>query len=196
MGRHPEPEHLGVVLELGGVEPLLFEALHEAVVPMFALAARTVLETCESVEAGVTFLERVPHARNTNFLLADSAGAISIVEASPEEVITTSPGDGGVVTNHFQSSAMAPLEPDDAGRANSEARLSVLTEWIDDISTSIGLGELQDALADTETGVCACATEETASAVETLWSWTAALGEPEAYLAGGRPDTNGYESIV
>lgn len=163
---------------------------------MFALAARTVLETCESVDEGVAFLERVPHARNTNFLLADAAGTIAIVEASPDEVVSTSADGVGVVTNHFQSPVMSPQEPDDEGRANSEERLSALDEWADGLSTSIALGELQDALADPETGVCACATPANASAVETLWSWTAALGEPEAYLARGRPDTNPYERIA
>lgn len=163
---------------------------------MFALAARTVLETCETVEAGVTFLERVPHARNTNFLLVDAAGTIAVVEANPEEVISTSPDGMGAVTNHFQSPAMAPHEPDDEGRANSEARLAALDEWVGGTSTSISLDELQDTLADPETGVCACATPEGASAVETLWSWTAALGEPEVFLARGRPDTDPYERIA
>lgn len=162
---------------------------------MFALAARTVLETCDTVEEGVTFLERIPHARNTNFLLADEAGAIAVVEASPDEVLATSPDGVAVVTNHFQSSTMATHEPEDEGRANSEARLSALNEWVDDSSTKIALDKLQDTLADPETDVCACATPQNASAIETLWSWTAALGRSEAYLAHGRPDMNPYKRV-
>ena len=162
---------------------------------MFALAARTVLETCETVEEGVAFLEGVPHARNTNFLLVDAAGAIAVVEASPEAVVTTSPDDVGVATNHFQSPEMSPHEPDGGGRADSEARLAAIGDWVGDTSTSITLDDMQETLADPETGVCACATAEDESTVETLWSWTAALGMPEAYLAHGRPDTNPYECI-
>lgn len=162
---------------------------------MFALAARTVLETCETVEDAVTVLERVPHARNTNFLLADATGAIAVVEASPDGVTTTVPDGAGVATNHFRSPAMAVHEPDDDGRSNSEARLAALHDWVDAATAPIQLSGLQRALADPDTGVCACATERDQSAVETLWSWTATPERPAAYLARGRPDRNPYETV-
>lgn len=162
---------------------------------MFALAARTVLETCETVGDGVTFLERVSHARNTNFLLVDSTGAIALVEASPGDVTTTVSDGRGVATNHFQTPAMSVHEPDDAGRPNSNARLSALHEWTKAASGSIQLTDLQRTLADPKRGVCACASESGESSVETLWSWTATLDLPKTYLASGRPDKNPYNPV-
>lgn len=163
---------------------------------MFALAARTVLETCETVGEAVTFLERVPHARNTNFLMTDSAGTIGFVEASPDEVTTTLPDGVGVTTNHFQSSAMTGYEPDDSDRSNSNARLAAIHDWVDAASTPIRLAEMQRTLSDSNTGVCACTTDNEHSSVETLWSWTATLAQPEAYLAHGRPDITPYETVL
>lgn len=162
---------------------------------MFALAARTVLETCETVEEAVTFLEGVPHARNTNFLLADATGTIAVVEASPDGVMTTVNDGVGAATNHFRSQAMAVHEPDDEGRSNSEARLAALHDWVDATAAPIQLAGLQRTLADPDTGVCACATERDRSPVETLWSWTATLERPAAYLARGRPDRTPYETV-
>lgn len=153
------------------------------------------LETCETVEAAVTFLERVPHARNTNFLLTDETGAIAVVEASPDDVMTTYPDGVGVATNHFRSSAMIVHEPADDGRANSEARLAALHDWVDATATPIQLAGLQRTLADPDTGVCACAIDGDRSSVETLWSWTATLERPAAYLAPGRPDSTPYETV-
>lgn len=162
---------------------------------MFALAARTVLETCETTDEGVAFLERVPHARNTNFLLADSAGSIAFVEASPDDVTTTDFDGVGVATNHFQTPAMAVHEQVDDERPNSEARLAALHEWANVASGSIRLADLQRALADPSTGVCTCATESNESSVETLWSWTATLDLPTAHLSCGRPDETPYEPV-
>ncbi|WP_458208869.1 C45 family autoproteolytic acyltransferase/hydolase [Haladaptatus sp. NG-SE-30] len=163
---------------------------------MFALAARTVLETCESVDDGVTFLERVPHARNTNFLLADSTGSIALVEASPDEVTTTVFDGMGVATNHFQTPAMAVHEPDDDGRSDSDARLTAIHDWTNAASGPVQLTDLQRTLANPETGICSCVNESDKSSVETLWSWTAILDPPEAHLASGRPDKNPYVPVM
>jgi predicted choloylglycine hydrolase len=91
---------------------------------MFGLAARIVLDTCRTVADAVEILERIPHARNTNFLVADVDGTIAIVEASPEEVTVTRPTDGfGAITNHFQSASMLAYENTDEWTTNSETRL-------------------------------------------------------------------------
>jgi predicted choloylglycine hydrolase len=163
---------------------------------MFAVATRAVLDTCRTVSDAVAFLEQIPHARNTNFLIADREGDIAIVEASPEAVTTTYPTDGfGAATNHFVSESMAVYEPTDEDRSDSETRLRQLESWFEKSSTQIEIGEVQRVLADPEEDVCACATDENAEPIETLWSWTAILDDPEAYLARSRPDEHPYELI-
>lgn len=177
---------------------------------MFALAARTVLETCETTDDAVAYLRRVPHARNTNFLVADATGSIALVEAGPHDVETTALDGVGVATNHFQTAAMATHEPTDDGRPNSEARLGALRDWTREAAAPIRLEGLQGALADPTTGVCACTNGSDSSSsgespsgevlsgepsAETLWSWAASLGQPDARLARGRPDRTPYEPI-
>lgn len=165
---------------------------------MFALAARTVLDTCQTIADAVTFLEDIPHARNTNFLVADAAGDIAIIEASPEEVTTTRPTNGfGAVTNHFQSDVMAAFEaPDEEERPDSERRLQNLTEWFETRSDPFDTDDIQRVLGDSENGVCACADDAEDDPIMTLWSWTATLGESVGYLTKGAPDETSYESVM
>lgn len=160
----------------------------------FALAARALLDSCGTVADSVAFLERVPHARNTNFLLADATGEIAVVEASPEAVTTTSRDGFGAATNHFLSDPMCEYEPTDADRADSEARLGNLGRWEAE-TASVTVDALQGVMADPADGVCARASGD-AEPVETLWSWTAVLDEPRTYLARGRPDEQPYEPVA
>lgn len=163
---------------------------------MFGMAARWVLDTCRTVSEAVRFLERVPHARNTNFLIADATGEIAIVEASPAAVETTRPSrEFGVVTNHFVSESMREHEPADADRANSETRHENLTRWFEEVSPEIGIDEIERILADPANGVCACGSNDDADPIETLWSWSASLDTREVRLADGRPDETPYEPI-
>ena len=188
---------------------------------MFGLATRWVLDNCRTVSEAVAFLERIPHARNTTFVMADANGAVAIVEASPERVRTRAPDDGiAVATNHFLSAEMRAYEPEDADRTNSERRYEALTDWFETRDGPVDTAGLQRELADPEHGVCACGTENGSASVEsdpeasdsnesndgesdpnesdpveTLWSWTAALEEPSTQLAAGRPDETPYESI-
>ncbi|WP_255169668.1 C45 family autoproteolytic acyltransferase/hydolase [Natrononativus amylolyticus] len=160
----------------------------------FGLAARWVLDTCETVEEGVAFLERIPHARNTNFLLADAAGEIAVVEASPARTRVTGPSNGfAAVTNHFPSDSMVEHEPRGIDRTNSTARLTALEAWFDGTSLAT-IEDLQRRLGDPSSGVCVCG-DDADDPVETLWSWTATLDGPEPHLAGGRPDETAYESV-
>lgn len=165
---------------------------------MFALASRAVLDTCQTVADAVAFLEHIPHARNTNFLVADAAGDIAIVETSPEEVAVTHPTNGfGAVTNHFQSDAMAAFEaPDEEVRSDSETRLQNLTDWFETRSDPFDTDDIQRIFGDSENGVCACADESEDDPITTLWSWTATLGESVGHLTKGAPDETPYESVA
>lgn len=163
---------------------------------MFGLAARAVLDTCRTVDDAVAFLERIPHARNTNFLVADAAGAIALVEASPDAVATTRPTDGfGTATNHFQSDAMIEYEHTDERSDSSERRFENLHEWFHTQSDELETADLHRVLTDPENGVCSCADENEDDPVVTLWSWAVTPGETPGTLAQGSPNDVQYESI-
>lgn len=165
---------------------------------MFALATRVVLDTCRTVADAVACLEDIPHARNTNFLVADAAGDIAIIEASPKEVTITRPTNGfGAITNHFQSDAMTAFEaPDEEERSDSETRLQNLTDWFETHSGQFDITDIQRILSDPEIGVCACGDESGDDPITTLWSWTASLGESVGHLTKGTPDETPYESVA
>ena len=164
---------------------------------MFGLATRWVLDTCSTVAEATAFLEDLPHARNTNFVVADTAGAVAVVEASPERVRTTTPDDGiAVATNHFITDELRAFEPADADRTSSERRYAALADWFETREGPVDTAGLQAVLSDPTTEVCACATAEASDPVETLWSWTAVLEKPSIQCAGGRPDETPYESVT
>ncbi|ELY96875.1 C45 family autoproteolytic acyltransferase/hydolase [Natrialba taiwanensis] len=161
---------------------------------MFALAARAVLDTCETTEEALEFLERIPHARNTNFLVADSTGSMAIVEASPERVEVTRPSNGfAAITNHFLSESMDDLQPNEEIHPNSEQRLGHLKRL--DEEDTLTMEMLQSTLADPDAGACACGSDDDDDPIETLWSWTAELGTPSVELAAGRPDIGEFTQV-
>ncbi|WP_330633237.1 C45 family peptidase [Halocatena halophila] len=163
---------------------------------MFGLAARAVLDTCRTVDDAVSFLERIPHARNTNFLVADAAGDIASIEASPEAVATTRPTNGfGAVTNHFQSESMLEYERREERTESSETRLENLDGWFDTQRDGFDTADVQRVLTDPENGVCSCADGNEDDPILTLWSWAVTPGGTPSMLAKGSPTDVGYESV-
>lgn len=161
---------------------------------MFTLATRAVLDTCETTEGAVKLLERIPHARNTNFLVADSSSSIALVEASPERVNVTRPTNGfAAVTNHFVSESMRDLQPDEEVHGHSHSRLNNLRRL--NAEDALTMETLQATLADPDGGVCSCGSEDDDDPIETLWSWTADLGTPSVELAAGRPDSTPFTDV-
>ncbi len=163
---------------------------------MFGLAARAVLDTCRTVDDAVSFLERIPHARNTNFLVVDAAGDIASIEASPEVVVTTRPTNGfGAVTNHFQSESMLEYEHIEERSESSETRLENLDNWFDTQQDGFDTVDVQGVLTDPKDGVCSCANGNEDDPILTLWSWAVALGDETGTLAKGGPDETPYTSV-
>ncbi len=163
---------------------------------MFGLATRAVLDTCRTVDGAVAFLERIPHARNTNFLLGDATGEIAVVEASSEAVTITRPADGfGAITNHFQSAPMRAYEQTTERSTNSETRLERLHSWFDGYREEIDTAAIQRVFSDPESGVCACDTGNQDDPIVTLWSWVMALGEHPTTLATEPPIEGQYETV-
>lgn len=163
--------------------------------PMWvALAARVILDRYESTEEAVDFLEEIPHARNTNFLIADATGTIAIVEASPHQVRSHFPKEGyGAITNHFLSTEMKEFEGSPDPSSTSNVRHDNLASWFAKSNGNMDIEQIQQVCKDTENGVCSSSHEDAKDPIETLWSLTAALELPDIYLAKGRPDKVEFE---
>jgi predicted choloylglycine hydrolase len=165
---------------------------------MFPLAVRHILNTCTTTEAAVAFLERIPYIRNNNFLVADAAGTIAIVEVSPKRVNVTYATNGfGVITNHFQSERMALLENVKHRPAHSLQRLLRLQAWFRDCQEAITSSALQAIIGRPYPGgVWTVIKPGKHTIFGTVWSWVAALGERQMYFAEGTPQGNaGYRCI-
>ena len=154
---------------------------------MFTLAIRAVLDTCRTAAEASSFLERIPHLGNTAFLVADAAGEIAAVDASPDEVRTTWFPDGfGFLANRYASEEMAACAPDE-DVSGSDARSRTIRSWFE-ARMRIGMGEVQRVMCDV-----ADVYGESEDPEVTLWSWTAALGDPVMYLAKGTPNETPYD---
>jgi predicted choloylglycine hydrolase len=160
---------------------------------MFNIAARIVLDRCRSTAEAVEFLQTIRHARTVNFLVADASGEIAIVEAAPGHVHVTRPANGfAAITNQFQSDEMARHETLRRRPPNSYRRLRALHEWFAARQTLVSVSAMQGILsAPYPNGVCALPIKRR-TGMQTLWSWTAALGTHEFALAAGSPIETAY----
>ncbi len=164
---------------------------------MFNLAVRMVLDRCTSTAEAVEFLTGMRHARSINFLIADSSGDLAIVEAYLRYVEVIRPAHGfAVITNQFQSAAMAKHERVRRRPRDSYRRLCRLREWFHARTEPIAPAALQHVLSTPfPRGVCQGRTASRGKPTKfgTIWSWTARLGADEIELAAGTPTDVPYQ---
>ena len=163
---------------------------------MFPLAVRYILDHYETVEDAVAFLQRIPHVRNTNFLLVDKNGTIATVEASPKQVhVRYSETGFGVITNQFQSSEMAKYETEKRRPPDSSQRLYRLKAWFRERNTTVNATGLSHIMSRPyPTGAC-INTRKGKHKFGTIWSWIAQPGESRIFFADGNPGTVRYQKI-
>jgi predicted choloylglycine hydrolase len=162
---------------------------------MFNIATRIVLDRCRSTTEAVEFLQAIRHARTINFLVADASGEIAIVEAAPGHVhVTRSENGFAAITNQFQSDAMAHHERLRRRPPTSYRRLRALHEWFAGRQIPISASNMQGILSmPYPRGVCALPSKRR-TGLQTLWSWTAALGTHEIAFAPGSPIEAAYRA--
>lgn len=159
---------------------------------MFPLAVRHVLHTCRTTEQAEAYLEGIPYIRNTNFLIADAAGTIAMVEASPRRVNVTYAADGfAVVTNHFQTERMALLENTKYRPATSLQRLYRLRAWFDTRQSPVTLDSLKAILSAPYPAGMWNPAPKSRRPFGTVWSWAAQLGDRALHFAS--PDRPRYQ---
>lgn len=149
----------------------------------YHLLPRLALQHCRTAEHAADLLMRVPHLAAFNYTLADASGAMIALECYPGQPVQRRDGDEVLaVTNHYTSSALAPLQ----GRRSTEesrrrmAALEAIHErWGDGWNATV------DAVSDHEGGVC-CHREFGA----TLWAGVFDLGAKRAAYSFGAPCRN------
>jgi len=165
---------------------------------MWPLAGRTVLDTCETVADALDYLGSVPHARNVNFLLADAAGDVAVVEASTEAVETRQPDDRLVVaTNQFESAKTRAHQSVDRTPAECP-RYRAAEAWAADREDGdvIDTADLRTLVGDPATGVAWDLDETRDDPRSTIWSWVVDTGAVTASLARDSPATVPYEPVA
>jgi len=153
----------------------------------FHLLPRLVLETCASTAQAVDLLTHVRHLHPFNYLIADPAGELAVVEAHPQAVRVAQSGvDFVAATNHYRQPELAPFQH---GRklTHSQARLTGLYGRRAELRET---GDVISALADHEAGVCGHAGGHT-----TLWSLTADLTARTIRYARGAPCETRFEEV-
>lgn len=153
----------------------------------FHLLPRLVLETCASTAQAVDLLMRVRHLHPFNYLIADPAGALAVVEAHPEAVrVVQSNSDFVAATNHYRHPDLARFQH---GRklTHSQGRLAGLYALREQLRAGM---DVTPALADHASGVCGHAGGHT-----TLWSLKADLTARTLGYARGAPCETRYEAV-
>ncbi len=157
------------------------------------IPVRAALEQCETAGEAAELIRSFPHLFTKNFLVADSAGGIAIIEASQERVSVVRPAGGfGAVTNHFVADAMQAYNDWTKIPANSKRRLEAAQAWLGAAGADGGRtsDELRRLLSDTDAGV----RSELAADFTTVWSWTAELGERRIQLCDRLPEAGAYRA--
>ncbi|MFO7837593.1 MAG: C45 family peptidase [Candidatus Thorarchaeota archaeon] len=155
---------------------------------MLHLATRWVLDNCKDVAEAVDFLERIPHVRGNNYLVADSSGSIALIQASPKRVEVNEADNGiAITTNHFLSDEMQAYEDESRIPESSVPRLKLIDEWFRGREETIAIEEAQKILKgrfDEKKGVYQDFTRNDVP-FSTIWSWTYESGKNSLQIAHG-----------
>lgn len=154
----------------------------------FHLVPRLVLETCATTQQAVDLLTHARHLHPFNYLVADAAGELAVVEAHPEAVRVAQAGDDFVAaTNHYRHPDLARYQH---GRklTHSQRRLAGLYAQRDELRQG---SDITPALCDHASGLCGHAGGHT-----TLWSLRADLTARTISYARGAPCETSFEPVA
>jgi hypothetical protein len=159
---------------------------------LFSIAGRVILDRCTDVPEAVALLESLPHVRANNWLLADAAGDIAVVEAGPQGVAAIYAEDGfATATNHFRS-PIAFQESVGDRPPDSASRLCKLRAWWERRTGPVGVADLRSVLSGHDDGVCVHRTD-LPEPLSTLRSLVIFPGQRHVEIATGAPCRAPYE---
>ncbi|HME19510.1 MAG TPA: C45 family peptidase, partial [Nitrososphaerales archaeon] len=158
----------------------------------FPLVVRHLLDDCRDVEAAVESALSIRFSTTNNYLLADSSGAIAVVEASPERVEVRRPQRNSgflVATNHFVHPDMIQMEDLTRRDSDSVQRFEAIARGVASTEGGISAERAEAILSDHRGRVCS---HHEDIKLGTLWSMVANLTERKLFLAEGHPCDSKY----
>lgn len=157
---------------------------------MLHLATRWILENCRTVKDAIAYMQKIPHVRGNNYLVADLHGETALIQACPEKVEVVRPVDGLVAaTNHFQTPDMQAVEDAAYIPVSSPRRLEIINGWFKKRRGKIDSVQAQGVLkgtTDSGAGVCQDFVSNDVR-FSTIWAWTYEAGEGAMQIADGLP---------
>jgi len=153
----------------------------------FPMVVRILLDSCQSADAALQLIQKIPHSASYNYLIADVSNAY-VVEVSPPKLAIRQAEKGLLIaTNHYVSPSMK--EEQKKVLPNSLFRYRTV-EGLLGGSGKNDLRGLQKILSGHhDEGVCV---HHYMHFLGTLWSATYDLDTKEVYYALGAPCLNSY----
>ena len=155
----------------------------------FHLIIRKVLETCQTVDAAIAVIQSAKVASANNFLVADAAGNMAVIESAPQgcEVRYPAADDHFLcITNQFQTPKMQPFDQGNIGWCRSAERYQSLSARLKTLP-QVDIETAKQLLSTTP--VCLDLRREQFG---TLWSVVANLKTLAIARAEGKPTTKNY----
>ncbi|MDB9524785.1 C45 family autoproteolytic acyltransferase/hydrolase [Oscillatoria sp. CS-180] len=155
----------------------------------FHLIIRKVLETCRTVADAIALIQSAKVASANNFLIADAARNMAVVESAPQGSEVRHPAENEnfvCITNQFQHPRMQPFDQGGIGWCQSAERYQHLCDRLGQCA-QIDMETAQEILSTTP--VCLDLRREQFG---TLWSVVANLNMLAIARAEGKPKITNY----
>ena len=158
----------------------------------FPIAVRFTLDKCSNTAEAVNFLTRVKFLTANNYLIADRAGDLAVVEASPAGSRVRRPEADEtfiVATNHFVHPEMRPFEDTAKRDPDSEMRYKTILGSLREVGGHVTEGIAKRILSNHDGRVCS---HLDYIKLGTLWSQIVDLNRPTVLRAEGQPCKTKY----
>jgi hypothetical protein len=160
------------------------------------LATRWILDTCETTEEAVAYLEKMPKVWGETYVMVDKNNIIAKVESHAKKTLVTYTEKGFEFnTLYYDSPEMLPCldqERMDSCNEFASARSAFLNAWFSQNKGEITDNQVIEALKNHEHKLCYHGLE----GLEICWSYLLKIGENSALVCPGRPCKNEYTEIA
>lgn len=157
----------------------------------FHFIVRKILENCSTTKQAINLVQDAKVSSANNFLLADKAGDIAVVESAPQKCITRRPENKEkfiYITNQFMTKEMRPFDKGGVEWSKSAERYNGLKASLE-ATTNMDLLRAKEILSDK----CICLDLKTHK-FGTIWSVVANLNELKIERAETKPKIGNYKS--
>ena len=159
------------------------------------LAARWILDTCETTEQAVAFLEEIPKVWGETYLLVDRKNTIARVESHARFTKVTYADQGfDAISLLYSSGEMDPYQDSERVTDLSElvsTRMDFVAPWFLEHRGTITDSDILAVLDDHDHRMCYHDRE----GLEICWSYLLDIGENQAQVCAGPPCVNEYISM-